>query len=332
MMNVLVTGGAGYIGSHACKALAAAGYSPVTVDNLSRGHEWAVQWGEFFQADLSDTRRLREVFETFQPAAVIHFAAYAYVGESMADPFLYYRNNVAGTLDLLEVMRSSGCDKIVFSSTCATYGTPTVIPITELAEQRPVNPYGAGKLMIEQVLSDADRAYGLRSVCLRYFNAAGADPDGLIGEAHDPEPHLIPLALRSALGQGPGLQVFGDDYDTPDGSCVRDYVHVSDLADAHVLALLALLEGGASDAFNLGNGIGYSVLDVIRTVETVTGRKVEYSVVERRPGDPATLVASAEKASRVLGWAPRHAALEAQVRDAWSWMQHGAKNYTPTRR
>jgi UDP-arabinose 4-epimerase len=319
--HVLVTGGAGYIGSHTAKALSRAGYMPVTVDNLSRGHAWAVKWGPLEQADLGDKEALRAIFRRWQPKAVLHFAAHAYVGESVSDPFLYYRNNVAGTLSLLEAMREAGCDKIVFSSTCATYGTPDRNPITEDTPQQPVNPYGASKLMVERILGDADHAYGLRSVILRYFNASGADPEGEIGEAHDPETHLIPLALEAAAGTGPGLKVFGKDYDTPDGTCIRDYIHVADLASAHVAALDRLRAGSGSCQINLGNGNGFSVLEVIRTIESVTGRKVPFEFAPRRPGDPPVLVADAQRASDLLKWQPQYAALDDQVRHAWQWLR-----------
>ncbi|GAB4525285.1 MAG: UDP-glucose 4-epimerase GalE [Amphiplicatus sp.] len=321
MTVVLVTGGAGYIGSHAAKALAQAGYAPVVFDNLSRGHEWAVKWGPFIRGDLHDAAALDDVFERHRPQAVMHFAAFAYVGESMSDPYLYYRNNVGGTLSLLAAMRRAGCGKIVFSSTCATYGVPEKIPITEETPQNPVNPYGASKLMTERVLADADAAYGLKSVALRYFNAAGADPDGEIGEAHDPETHLIPLALEAAAGMREELRVFGDDYDTPDGSCVRDYIHVADLADAHVLALGWLLNGRPSRIFNLGNGRGFSVFEVLNAVERVTGRRPPYRIAARRAGDPPVLVADAGRAEAELGWRPARPALEAQIADAWRWLR-----------
>lgn len=320
MSTVLVTGGAGYIGSHTTKALKAAGHVPVTVDNLSRGHDWAVKWGPLEKADLEDRAAIDAIFTKYEPAAVIHFAAYAYVGESVGEPYLYYRNNVNGTLSLLEAMRAADCSRIVFSSTCATYGLPDMLPITEDTPQKPVNPYGASKLMIERVLADADSAYGLKSVALRYFNAAGSDPDGEIGEAHYPETHLIPLTLQAAAGTGPGLKVFGDDYDTPDGSCIRDYVHVSDLADAHVKALSWLEAGRESRQFNLGNGNGFSVFEVIQAVETVTERKVPYEIASRRPGDPPVLVANARRALDELGWSPRFGTLETQIEHAWRWI------------
>lgn len=317
--TVLVTGGAGYIGSHACKALSAAGYRPVVVDNLSRGYRWAVKWGDFVQADMRDRAAMDSAFAKYAPVAVVHFAAFAYVGESVSEPYLYYENNVAGTLALLGAMRAAGCDKIVFSSTCATYGVPEIVPIVETTPQAPVNPYGMSKLMVEAILKDASAAYGLRSIALRYFNASAADPDAEIGEAHEPETHLIPLALMAAAGEGSGLKVFGDDYDTPDGSCIRDYIHVQDLAEAHVAALRALLDGVGTDVFNLGCGRGYSVFEVIRAVEAVTGRKTPYDIAPRRAGDPPVLVADAAKARRVLGWSPAFTDLSDQVAHAWAW-------------
>lgn len=318
--HVLVTGGAGYIGSHTAKALSREGYTPIVVDNLSRGHEWAVQWGPLERADLEDGAALAAVFQRWQPEAVVHFAAYAYVGESVQDPYLYFRNNVSGTLTLLEAMKGAGCDKIVFSSTCATYGTPERNPITEDTPQNPVNPYGASKLMVERILLDASAAYGLRSVILRYFNASGGDPDGEIGEAHDPETHLIPLALQAAAGTRPALKVFGNDYDTPDGTCVRDYVHVADLASAHLAALEFLRGGGETCQVNLGNGNGFSVLEVIGTIERVTGRKVPFDFAPRRPGDPPVLVADAKRARDLLKWKPAYGDLETQVTHAWNWL------------
>ncbi len=319
MTNILVTGGAGFIGSHTAKMLAGAGFTPIVFDNLTHGHAHAVKWGPLVEGDLHDGAALDAAFARYEPAAVVHFAAFAYVGESVADPYRYYHNNVAGTLSLLSAMKRAGRDKIVFSSTCATYGIPEVVPITEDTPQRPVNPYGASKLMVERMLADADVAYGLRSVALRYFNAAGSDPKGEIGEEHDPETHLIPLVLEAAAGGRP-LQVFGDDYDTPDGSCIRDYIHVCDLADAHVLALRWLIEGGASRVFNLGNGRGYSVFDVVRTAERVTGKSVPHVVSPRRPGDPPTLIADANRAIEQLGWKPRFGALEDQIEHAWRFM------------
>ena len=247
---VLVTGGAGYIGSHTCKALHKQGYTPIAYDNLVYGHPWAVRWGPLEEGDIADRQRLDAVISKYQPVAVMHFAAYAYVGESVTDPGKYYRNNVAGSLTLLEAIRDHHVDKFIFSSTCATYGVPNDIPIKEDQPQNPINPYGASKLMIERILQDFDHAHGIKSVCLRYFNAAGADPDGELGEAHDPETHLIPLVLDAISGRRENIKIFGDDYDTPDGTCIRDYIHVSDLADAHVLALQALERGAKSSIFN----------------------------------------------------------------------------------
>lgn len=324
MTAILVTGGAGYIGSHAAKALARAGFLPVVFDNLSRGHEWAVKWGPLIKGDLHDAVALDAAFATYRPAAVVHFAAFAYVGESIADPLLYYHNNVAGTLTLLNAMRRAGCASMVFSSTCATYGIPQKIPIAEDAPQNPVNPYGASKLMAERMLADADAACGLRSICLRYFNAAGSDPDGEIGEAHDPETHIVPLALTAAAG-GQRLRIFGNDYDTPDGTCIRDFIHVSDLADAHVLAVQWLLAGGRSRAFNLGNGRGYSVLDILGSVERITGIAVPHDRSPRRPGDPPVLVADAGRAVAELGWKPRFTTLDDQIAHAWRFMRNMAE-------
>lgn len=318
-MKILVTGGAGYIGSHACKALALAGYTPISYDNLVYGHRWAVKWGPLEEGDISDRDRLNKVIAKYQPAAVMHFAAYAYVGESVQDPGKYYRNNVAGTLTLLEAMRDHGVNKFIFSSTCATYGVPESVPIREDHPQHPINPYGASKLMIERMLQDFDAAHGLRSISLRYFNAAGADPDCEIGEAHHPETHLIPLVLGAAAGIRPAIIVFGDDYDTPDGTCIRDYIHVTDLADAHVLALKALELGTRTKAYNLGNGQGFSVKQVIATAEAVTKKKVPVEMSERRPGDPAELVGHAALAQKELHWTPRYADLSAILLTAWKW-------------
>ena len=320
--NVLVTGGAGYIGSHTCKALAAAGYSPVTLDNLAYGHRWAVRWGPFEQADLADRQAVERVLREHRIGAVIHFAAYAYVGESMTDPGKYFRNNVVNTLNLLEAMRAAGVGRIVFSSTCATYGVPQAVPIGEDHPQSPVNPYGESKLFVERALHWNGVAHGLRWMALRYFNAAGADPDGEIGEDHDPETHLIPLAIEAALGRRPDLQVMGTDYPTPDGTAIRDYVHVTDLADAHLRALRHLEGDGPSGALNLGTGRGHSVREVVAMVERVTGRKVGARDAPRRAGDPPALVAAPGRARQLLGWEPRWSSLEAIVHSACRW--HGA--------
>ncbi len=318
--SVLVTGGAGYIGSHACKALAKAGYDPVAWDNLSRGHRRAVRWGDLEEGDLLDGARLREVLRRRRPVAVLHFAAFAYVGESVSDPGLYWRNNVAGSLSLLEAMRDTGVARLVFSSTCATYGDPVEIPITEAHPQRPVNPYGESKLAVEKMLDGFRRAHGLESVALRYFNAAGCDPEGEVGEDHDPEPHLIPRALMAASGKVEALEIYGDDWQTRDGTCVRDYIHVQDLADAHVKALEALERGDAPVACNLGNGQGFTVREVVEAAVRATGKPVPHRFVSRRPGDPAELVGSAELARTSLGWIPRIRDLDAMVESAWRWM------------
>jgi UDP-arabinose 4-epimerase len=319
--TVLVAGGAGYIGSHACKALARAGYLPVVYDNLVYGHDWAVKWGPIERGDILDRGGLDAVIAKYKPLAIMHFAAFAYVGESVADPGKYYRNNVSGALTLLEAARDHGVGRFVFSSTCATYGIPDRLPISEDMPQQPVNPYGASKLMVERMLADFDAAHELRSIALRYFNAAGADPDNEIGEAHDPETHLIPLVLDAASGRKDAITVFGTNYDTPDGTCIRDYIHVTDLADAHVRALNALEEGAPSGAYNLGLGRGFSVREVISAAEQVTGLAVRAVLGERRPGDPAQLVSDARKAREKLGWEPQINELREILRTAWAWHQ-----------
>jgi len=323
--TVLVTGGAGFVGSHACKALSRHGFTPVVYDNLSHGHEDAVRWGPLERGDLLDRTRLGEVIAAHNPAAIMHFAAFIAVGESVTDPGKYYRNNVAGSLSLMEATRDHGIKAFVFSSTAAVYGLPEVVPIPEGAPKLPINPYGHSKWMVECMLRDFGEAHGLKSMALRYFNAAGADPDGETGERHDPETHLIPLALDAAAGDGKPLTVFGEDYDTPDGTCIRDYIHVADLAEAHVAALQALLDGAGSNAYNLGTGNGFTVRQVIDTVEKVTGRAVPHSIGPRRAGDPASLVADPSAANRDLGWRPRMSDLDSIVATAWAWHQkvHG---------
>jgi UDP-arabinose 4-epimerase len=316
---ILVTGGAGYIGSHACKALAAAGFTPVCYDNLMRGHRRAVQWGPFVHGDIRDRARLDGVLAEYRPQAVMHFAAHSLVGESVGDPALYYANNVAGSLSLLEALRAHGIDRFIFSSTCATYGYPHTDYLREDHPQQPINPYGQSKLMIERMLWDFEPAYGLRSIMLRYFNAAGADPQGRIGEDHEPETHLIPLVLDAALGRREHITVFGDDYATPDGTCIRDYIHVDDLANAHVLALQALLDGAPSAAYNLGNGAGFSVREVIDAARRATGRDIPETTGARRPGDPDRLVGDAGRIRAELGWTPRLAELDAIIATAWLW-------------
>ena len=320
--SVLVPGGAGYIGSHTCKALSAAGYVPVTLDNLVYGHRDAVRWGPLVEADLGDRRKLERALREHRISAVVHFAAYAYVGESMADPGRYFHNNVTCSLNLLDAMHATGVRRLVFSSTCATYGIPDTVPhapISEDTPQRPVNPYGESKLMVERAMHWHGQAHGLKGIALRYFNAAGADAAGELGERHDPETHLIPLAIDAALGLAPALKVMGTDYDTPDGTAVRDYIHVTDLADAHVRALAYLEQGGASAALNLGTGHGHSVRDVIAMVERVTGLKVPRTDAPRRAGDPPALVAAPGRAKALLGWQPTWSDLETIVRTATAW-------------
>ena len=322
--KVLVTGGAGYIGSHAVLALMEKGYDVVVLDNLVYGHQDIVDTVlgvELVQGELGDRALLESLFSKHQFDAVMHFAAYAYVGESMSDPGKYYRNNVSGTLTLLETMVSFKICKIVFSSTCATYGAPESTPILESAPQNPINPYGFTKLVVERILKDFDRAHELKSVIFRYFNAAGADPEGRLGEDHSPETHLIPLVLMSALGKRDSISIFGTDYPTSDGTCIRDYIHVSDLASAHVLGLEYLLQGGDSNIFNLGSEQGFSVKEVIDTAKEVTGRPITVVESERRAGDPPVLVGSAAKAKEILGWHPQYAELSDIVRHAWGWHQ-----------
>jgi len=317
--TILVTGGAGYVGAHACKALAVRGYSPVVFDNLVHGHEGAVKWGPLEIGDIADRARLDAVIAAHRPAAVMHFAAFTYVGESVADPGKYYRNNVAGTLSLLEAMRDHHIERLVFSSTAATYGTPDSVPITEDAAKAPINPYGQSKWTAECMIADFAAAHGLRAAALRYFNAAGADPGGEIGELHEPEAHLIPLAMQAVTGDGPPLTLFGDDYPTPDGTCIRDYIHVADLADAHVRALDWLDGASGANAFNLGTGHGASVRQVLDAVERVAGKPVPHSIGPRRAGDPAELVSDPAKANRELSWVPSMSDLETIVATAWAW-------------
>ena len=318
-MTILVCGGAGYIGSHVNKQLHKEGYETVVFDNLFYGHREAVKWGHFEQGDLKNMEDIERVFQKYQIDAVFHFAAYAYVGESVSEPEKYYYNNVANTLNLLQVMRKHGCKRIIFSSTCATYGEPESVPITEDMPQNPINPYGATKLMMERIFKDYHTAYGLDFVVLRYFNAAGADPEGEIGESHNPETHIIPLVLDAASGKRADIKVFGTDYDTPDGSCVRDYIHVYDLATAHLLALHHLEAGKESDFFNLGNALGTSVLEVVKSVRNITGKGFKVVLTDRRPGDPAKLVGSSEKAQRILGWKPIYGDIDTIVKHAWNW-------------
>jgi UDP-glucose-4-epimerase GalE len=318
-MRILVTGGAGYIGSHTAKRLAEAGHEPVVFDDLSQGHEWAVRWGPLERGSLADQARLAEVFAAHPIDAVVHFAANALVGESKSQPAKYFRNNTVGTLNLLEAMRGGGVDLIVFSSTCATYGDPVRVPIDEGHPQVPVNPYGESKLMVERMLRWYGDIHAFRWIALRYFNAAGAAPDGEIGEDHDPESHLIPLVIGAAQGLRPPVKVFGTDYPTADGTAVRDYVHVMDLADAHLRAIERLRAGTPSQAINLGTGRGHSVREVIDAVARVSGRPVPAIESARRAGDPPELVAAPARAKDVLGWTPQYADLDTIVRHAWAW-------------
>jgi UDP-arabinose 4-epimerase len=326
--HILVTGGAGYIGSHTCKALAEAGYTPVVLDNLSEGHRWAVKWGPLVVADISDSARVSKTIQEYDIRAVIHFAAHAYVGESILQPRKYFDNNVTKTLALLDTLLEAGITKLVFSSSCATYGIPQKLPINEDHPQHPINPYGASKLFIEKILHWYERAYGMRHMNLRYFNAVGADPDGEIGEEHAPETHLVPLVIAAALGMTPAVEVFGTDYDTEDGTAVRDYVHVCDLATAHVKALNHLLVGGASASVNLGTGRGYSIRDVISAVEAVSQRVVPVIEGRRRSGDPPALIADPKLGQSLLKWRPLKSDLYTSVRTAWEW--HQARLLEPT--
>ena len=336
MSVVLVSGGAGYVGSHAVKALAAAGYDVVVYDDLSAGHPEAVEriaaahpdrQVTLVRGDILDTALVRQVLQESRAAAVMHFAAKLSVGGSVREPFLYYRVNVGGTLSVLQAMAEAGVKSFVFSSTAATFGEPQTTPIDETHPQRPINPYGESKLAVERVLPHLERGFGIRSIALRYFNAAGADENGIIGEDHQPEEHLIPLAVAAARG-GKALTVFGDDWDTPDGTCIRDYIHVSDLADAHVASLKRLQSGGASGNFNLGSGDGMSVRQVIDTVGRVAGSAVPHTIGPRRAGDPARLVASNAKARAELGWSPRQASLDVIVRTAWHWHERQPRGYS----
>lgn len=320
MKRVLVCGGAGYIGSHMAKRLFMQGIEPIVLDNLSTGHREMVQWGELIEVDLLDIAGLEQAFSRRAPFdAVMHFCAKSLVGESVNSPYIYYQNNVTGTINLLQAMQRHGVNKIVFSSTAAVFGMPNSKHIDEDHPKAPINPYGSSKLMVERILQDAADAYGLRSVTLRYFNAAGASPDAEIGEAHEPETHLLPNILKAALRSGPPLKVFGNDWLTPDGTCVRDYVHVCDLAQAHLLAMEYMELNNGAHAFNLGNGSGHSVLEAITAAEFVTGKSIPYEFAPRRIGDPAVLVASSTRAMQELGWMPEYRNIESIIRTAWQW-------------
>lgn len=323
MTNILVTGGAGYIGSHACKALAAAGFTPVTFDNLSTGWQDAVKFGPFAQGDLMDRARLDEVFDEYKPAAVMHFAAFSQVGEAMVDPGKYWRNNVSGSLNLIEAAVDAGCLDFVFSSTCATYGDQDGVVLDENSAQFPMNSYGASKRAIEDILENFGASHGLNSVIFRYFNVAGADPEAEVGEFHQPETHLIPLMLDAIDGKRPALTIFGTDYDTPDGTCIRDYVHVCDLVDAHVLGVKWLQDGKGSRVFNLGTGNGFSVREVVDNSRAVTNREVPIVEGDRRGGDCTRLVSGSTRAVQELGWKPERSDMATMIADAWRWHQSG---------
>jgi UDP-glucose-4-epimerase GalE len=316
---ILVTGGAGYVGAHTCKALHRAGYTPVVFDNLSTGHKSFVCWGPLIPGDIRDVDAVRHAIKAYQIEAVLHFAASAYVGESVSNPQKYYDNNVAGSLSLLQAMREEGCHRIVFSSSCAIYGEPETSPIAETTPKNPVNPYGASKAMVERILCDYQKAYELRAIALRYFNASGADPESELGELRDPETHLIPRAMMAIQGYIDDFAVFGNDYPTPDGTAIRDYIHVSDLAEAHVAAVKRLLAGGDGGAFNLGTGRGYSVQEVLEAITAETSAPLPVSIGPRREGDPAVLVADASLSRRELGFTPRHSDLKTIIKTAWAW-------------
>jgi UDP-glucose 4-epimerase len=324
-MTILVTGGAGYIGSHAVLALKNQGYDVIVLDNLVYGHQEIVDkvlQVKLIVGDISDRPLLEQIFAHHKIEGVMHFSAYTYVGESVSNPAKYYQNNVMGTLTLLEAMIAANIKKFVFSSTCATYGIPQKLPLTEDHPQNPINPYGKTKLMVEEILKDFDQAYGLKSVIFRYFNAAGAEPNGLLGEKHEPETHLIPLVLLTALKQRDSIAIFGTDYNTPDGTCIRDYIHVSDLADAHILGLKHLLAGGETQAFNLGNGNGFSVKEVIETAKEITQKEIKVVESPRRAGDPAILIGSSDKAKAILNWQPQYSDLKQIIQHAWQWHQN----------
>jgi len=324
---ILIVGGAGYIGSHVNKLLCESGYDTLVLDNLSKGHRDCVRWGSFVEADLGCVSDLEDVFSSHDISAVMHFSSFIEVGESVSNPRKYYDNNVVNTLNLLNVMLDHGVGKFIFSSTCATYGVPLEIPLVENHPQNPINPYGRTKLMVENILKDYDMAYGLKSIVLRYFNASGADESALIGEDHEPESHLIPLILDAAIGKREDIKIFGTDYDTPDGTCIRDYIHVNDLADAHIKSLEYLDVNGVSDDFNLGNGRGFSVREVIESVRSVTGRDFKVTETSRREGDPAVLIGSSDKARKLLGWKPRYTEIDDIVTTAWNWHKHLNREY-----
>jgi UDP-glucose 4-epimerase len=325
--KILVIGGAGYIGSHMCKYLAQKGHQPIILDNLSNGHIGATKYGHFIQGSISDKNILKEIFSKYEILSVMHFAALCYVGESVISPAIYYQNNVVNTLNLLNEMIKMNINNFIFSSSCATYGEPIETPITELHPQNPINPYGRTKLIIEKILNDYNTAYGLNSISLRYFNASGADSDGEIGEDHKPETHLIPLAIQSAMGQRDLINIYGNDYPTKDGTCIRDYIHVMDIAQAHYLALKKILNDSKSTVYNLGNNRGYSVMEVIETVQEITGVSFPVKIVDRRNGDPAILFGSSEKAKKELNWKLEFSELHTIIETAWNWHKKHPDGY-----
>lgn len=326
-MNVLVTGGAGYIGSHTVRRLTKMGENVIVYDNLIKGHRGAVKAGEFVKGDIFDSELLKTTIEKYNIESVVHFAAYSLVGESMEKPSMYYHNNVKGTLNLLDTMMEAGVKKLVFSSTAAVYGEPEEVPITEEISKNPTNVYGRTKLIMENAMEDYSKSYGLKYIALRYFNACGADPCGDIGEDHNPESHLIPIVLQTALGQRESIKIFGEDYNTEDGTCVRDYIHVNDLASAHTLALSALYDGMSSNVFNLGNGNGFSVKEIIDAAEKATGIHINRQITERRAGDPAILIASSDKIKKMLNWKPEFLNIEAIIASAWNWHKNNPQGY-----
>jgi UDP-arabinose 4-epimerase len=330
-VRVLVTGGAGYIGSHAAKALARAGFEPVVFDNFSAGHRWAIKWGPLVEADMSDHGALRQAIRRYGIVAAIHFAAHAYVGESVREPRKYFQNNITNSFNLIDALLDTGVEHIVFSSSCAVYGVPESLPISEDHPKLPANPYGESKLFIERALDWYGRAYDLRWAVLRYFNAAGADPEGELGEAHNPETHLLPIVMEAAAGKRDAVEIYGVDYPTPDGTCIRDYIHVSDLAEAHVLALQRLLSQAGSFAINLGTGRGVSVREIVGAVERVVGAAIDVRLAPRRPGDPGVLVADPSRASKLLNWFPKLSALENIIGNAWKWHSRTVSSDVPQR-
>jgi len=318
---ILVTGGAGYIGSHTCKLLALNEFHPVSVDNLVYGHKWAVKWGDFIQGDIRDGQLLDQILNKYHPIAVIHFAGYSYARESLVDPGKYYENNVSGSISLLEAMRRNNCQRIIFSSSCATYGIPETIPITEDCPQHPINPYGRSKLMIEKMIQDYQQAYGIKHIILRYFNAAGADPDGEIGENHDPETHIIPLLIQIAMKKRSFFEIFGTKFSTHDGTAIRDYIHVTDLAEAHLLSLQYLLDNQQSQTMNIGSGKGFSVKEIVEKVSKVANTDIDVKNSPENPGDPPILIANAEKSAKILNWNPTRSNIESIIHSAWNWYQ-----------